>query len=160
MVKSYRGKEVDMSALLQKNSKMRTAGNMRVNVRGDLIGKGGKIIKTREQLENEYYKNNPNAVKESVSGFNQGFSEYRDKVLTNELIKEEKTNDPFKKTKKDDPNLSTSSKETVKFTDKVEPVIEDEYDFDSFEIHDEEQSETDNDETKSKRGRKSTKGDN
>lgn len=158
MVKSYRGKEVDMSALLQKNSKMRTAGNMRVNVRGDLIGKGGKIIKTREQLENEYYKNNPNAVKESTNGFNQGFSEYRDKVLTNELIKEEKTNDPFKKTKKDDPNLSTSSKETVKFTDKVEPVIEDEYDFDSFEIHDEEPSETE--ETKSKRGRKSTKGDN
>jgi hypothetical protein len=39
-------------------------GNARVNARGDELGPGGKIIKKREEIMNEYYSNNPNAVKE------------------------------------------------------------------------------------------------
>jgi hypothetical protein len=39
-------------------------GNARVNARGDELGPGGKIIKKREEVMNEYYSSNPNAVKE------------------------------------------------------------------------------------------------
>lgn len=164
MVKSYKGREVDISSIIEANSKMRVAGNMRVNVRGDLIGKGGKILKTREQLVNEYYKSNPNAVKESEQGFNKGFSRFRDKVMSNELSKEEKEKDPFKQTKKDNPNLSTSSKDAVKFTDiaktedNSQKSSEDEFtDFeikdDDFELDSDQETSYDNN-TKSKRGRK------
>ena len=63
MVKSARGKEVDIQALRIKNQSMRAVGNANVNARGDLIDKKGKIIKTREQLAQEYNKKNTNAVK-------------------------------------------------------------------------------------------------
>ena len=59
MAKSFRGKEVNIDLLRENNSKTLAVGNMRVNGRGDLIGRAGKILKTREQLENEYVKNNP-----------------------------------------------------------------------------------------------------
>jgi hypothetical protein len=35
---------------------------MRVNARGDELGAGGKIIKTREQILADYYQNNPRSV--------------------------------------------------------------------------------------------------
>ena len=84
MAKSFRGKEVNIDLLRENNSKTLAVGNMRVNGRGDLIGRAGKILKTREQLENEYVKNNPNAVKQRTEdsiGFNRAFADYRDDVL-------------------------------------------------------------------------------
>lgn len=53
MVKSFRGKEVDMVSLAKKNEKAVALGNAHMNGRGDILGKGGKIIKTREELINE-----------------------------------------------------------------------------------------------------------
>lgn len=122
MVKSFKGKDVDLGALIETSGGTLAVGNMRVNARGDLIGKGGKILKTREQLENEYIKNNPNAVKqreEDSVGFNKGLAAYQDEVHSTELAKEsmEATDDPYKKTVLDDKNLSTSNTDTVKFTD-------------------------------------------
>jgi hypothetical protein len=122
-MKSYKGKEVDVSTILENNSKVLAAGNMRVNTRGDLIGRAGKILKTREQLENEYYTKNPDAVKqkkENPVGFNRQFAEYRDEVLNRELVKEpEKSDDPYKDNVKTNPNLSTNKNETVKFVEIV-----------------------------------------
>lgn len=63
MVKSIRGRDVDMQALRIKNQHVKAVGNANVNARGDLLGKGGKVIKTREQLAQEYNKKNANAVK-------------------------------------------------------------------------------------------------
>lgn len=67
--RSHKGVFVDMDTLKAANAKQVAAGNMRVNARGDLLGKGGKILKTREQLvaENEkiitaYNEKNPNAI--------------------------------------------------------------------------------------------------
>jgi FtsZ-interacting cell division protein ZipA len=37
-------------------------GNMKVNARGDEIGPGGKILRTREQIVSSYYENNPKAT--------------------------------------------------------------------------------------------------
>lgn len=50
MVKSYRGNEVDMVALAKKYEKNLALGNMNSNGRGDKIGKGGVILKSREEI--------------------------------------------------------------------------------------------------------------
>ena len=66
-VLSHRGRPVNMGALLAQNGKMLAAGNARMNARGDILDKDGKIIKTREQIASEYYSKNPNAVPNAAS---------------------------------------------------------------------------------------------
>jgi hypothetical protein len=61
-----RGKEVDMEKLNLRNETLPAVGNMKVNARGDEIGKGGKVVKTREEILKDYYKENPRAIKEEV----------------------------------------------------------------------------------------------
>lgn len=58
MGKTYRtaqGKMVDMETIKLKNELTPALGNMRVNARGDQLGPGGQIIKTREEMMNEHY---------------------------------------------------------------------------------------------------------
>ena len=64
---SVRGKEIDMEKLSLKHETTPAVGNAKMNARGDLLGPGGKVIKTREQIMQEYYKKNPRAVKEEIS---------------------------------------------------------------------------------------------
>jgi hypothetical protein len=61
--RSMRGKEVDMEKLTLKNELQPAVGNMKVNARGDEIGPGGKIIRTREEVLKDYYEKNPRNVK-------------------------------------------------------------------------------------------------
>lgn len=49
------GKTVDMDLLRQRNELTPAVGNARVNARGDELGPGGKIIRTREQILQEFY---------------------------------------------------------------------------------------------------------
>ena len=63
---SVRGKEVDMEKLSLRNETEIAVGNAKLNARGDEIGAGGKIVKTREQILQDYYNNNPRAVQEEV----------------------------------------------------------------------------------------------
>ena len=58
---------IDMDALALKNEKEIALGNMKVNARGDKLGKGGKVIAERDQVARAYYENNPKAVVQSVS---------------------------------------------------------------------------------------------
>lgn len=66
MKKVYRtalGKTLDMDNLRLANEETIAVGNMKVNARGDELGPGGKIAKTRNQIMDEYYKlNTPVAV--------------------------------------------------------------------------------------------------
>lgn len=55
VVTTHKGKKLDMQALKEKNAKTIAVGNMKINARGDLLGKGGKILKTKEQLAAEKY---------------------------------------------------------------------------------------------------------
>ena len=64
---SMRGKEVDMERMGLRFEKTPAVGNMRVNARGDQLGEGGKIVKTREQVLQEFYAENPNAPREEVA---------------------------------------------------------------------------------------------
>jgi len=66
VIKSMRGKEVDMEKLNLKNELLPAVGNMKVNARGDELGQGGQIVKTREQILADYYKKNPKVAKEEV----------------------------------------------------------------------------------------------
>jgi hypothetical protein len=64
-----RGKEVDFEKLSLKNENTPAVGNMKVNARGDELGPGGKIVRTREQVLADYYNNNPRTFEDvGVSG--------------------------------------------------------------------------------------------
>lgn len=63
---SVRGKEIDMEKLSIRHEKTPAVGNAKVNARGDELGPGGKIKRTREEVMAEYYVNNPNALREEV----------------------------------------------------------------------------------------------
>ena len=52
---SMRGKEVDMEKLNLKYETIPAVGNMRVNARGDELGSGGKVVRTKEQILADYY---------------------------------------------------------------------------------------------------------
>lgn len=74
-VKTHKGKVLDMTALKQKNAKTITVGNMKTNARGDLIGKGGKIVKTKEQLANEKYDKRRTKTVTTTASLNQSAEE-------------------------------------------------------------------------------------
>ena len=63
---SVRGKEIDMERLSLKHETEPAVGNARMNARGDELGTGGKIVKTREQILQDYYNNNPRAIKDEI----------------------------------------------------------------------------------------------
>jgi len=54
------GKVVDMDLLRQRNELTPAVGNVRVNARGDELGKGGKIVRTREQMLADFYAQSEN----------------------------------------------------------------------------------------------------
>jgi hypothetical protein len=52
------GKTIDIDALRLSNEKVIALGNTKTNARGDELGKGGEVVKTRGQLMQEYHKLN------------------------------------------------------------------------------------------------------
>ena len=64
--RTMQGQIIDMDKLMQKNELTPAVGNAKMNARGDKLGPGGKIEKTREQVVAEYYENNPKAKVKSA----------------------------------------------------------------------------------------------
>lgn len=62
--KSARGKDIDMEKLGLKHETTPAVGNLKVNARGDQLGPGGKINKTREQVLADYYAKHPEKAAE------------------------------------------------------------------------------------------------
>lgn len=59
MSKIYRtamGKPIDMDQLRLMNEETIAVGNMKVNARGDELGFGGEVVRTRNQVMADYYK--------------------------------------------------------------------------------------------------------
>lgn len=54
--RSALGKMVDMDAMLSMNEEQIAVGNMKVNARGDELGPGGIVLRTREEVMEDYYK--------------------------------------------------------------------------------------------------------
>jgi hypothetical protein len=68
MRKNYRtamGKSIDMDQLRLANEEIIAVGNMKVNARGDELGPGGEVARTRNQIMNDYYKLNTPVVTSS-----------------------------------------------------------------------------------------------
>lgn len=67
--RTARGVPIDMDRLRLANETTIAVGNMKVNARGDQLGAGGKIIKTRAQIMTEKNKlhHSPLADEDSVS---------------------------------------------------------------------------------------------
>ncbi len=64
---SMQGKPIDMEKLTIRNEHTPAIGNMKVNARGDELGPGGKVVRTREQILQDYYKNNPRAINDEIA---------------------------------------------------------------------------------------------
>ena len=60
--KSMQGKQIDIDLLRQRNELTPAVGNARVNARGDELGAGGKIIRKREEVLADYYRDHPKTV--------------------------------------------------------------------------------------------------
>lgn len=54
----------DMARLIAQNSTKVALGNANMNARGDIVGPGGKITVSREEIAREYHNKNPKAVKQ------------------------------------------------------------------------------------------------
>jgi hypothetical protein len=71
MAATYRtanGKLIDIDALRLANEGVIAVGNMRTNARGDELGAGGHIVKTKAQLMQEYHKLNTPVINHTPVG--------------------------------------------------------------------------------------------
>lgn len=65
MKKNYRsalGRQIDIDSLRLSNENIIAVGNMKVNARGDELGPGGEVIRTRNEVMSEYYNRNAGVV--------------------------------------------------------------------------------------------------
>ena len=67
IVRTAAGKHIDMDQILQKNEEVIAVGNKKCNARGDELGPGGAISKTRDQVMREYYALNTPVATEAVT---------------------------------------------------------------------------------------------
>ena len=53
---SYRGVPIDIEALKNENENVPAMGNMNVNAKGDVLGKGGTIAKTVDEVARDHHR--------------------------------------------------------------------------------------------------------
>lgn len=66
--RTARGVPIDMDRLRLANETTIAVGNMKVNARGDQLGAGGKVIKTRQQIMAEKNKLHKSPIAEDFVG--------------------------------------------------------------------------------------------
>jgi hypothetical protein len=64
--RTMQGKLVDLGQIIAKNELTTAVGNAGVNARGDELGPGGKIVRKREDVMAEYYKNKGNSLPDAM----------------------------------------------------------------------------------------------
>jgi len=57
--RTAQGKQIDLDMLIKRNELTPAVGNAKVNARGDELGPGGKIIRKREEIMQNYYSSLP-----------------------------------------------------------------------------------------------------
>lgn len=60
------GKVINVDAIIAQNEDSIAVGNMRVNARGDELGPGGRIERTKDRVMAEYYKLNTPVASDSI----------------------------------------------------------------------------------------------
>jgi outer membrane biosynthesis protein TonB len=103
---TMQGRRIDIDKLRARNEQVRAVGNMPVNARGDQVGPGGKVIKTREEVAKDYYNT-------------KAYNEANPKSVANAQNKETKvevqTTAPVE-TKISEPKVEIKKPKTVKKT--------------------------------------------
>lgn len=61
-VTTMRGRQIDLAAIREAHGATVALGNAKMNARGDIIGRGGQVVKSKEDVVRDYYDNNPKAV--------------------------------------------------------------------------------------------------
>ena len=93
--RSMRGKTVDMDMLRKRNELTPAVGNARVNARGDELGPGGKIIRKKEDIVQEYYNQVPDSsgrAKSNTAPVSEPVSTKKEtSILKEELTNSEKS---------------------------------------------------------------------
>ena len=53
---SYRGLTIDMETMARENEKSVAIGNMKVNAKGDQLGRGGSVTRTADQIARDNHR--------------------------------------------------------------------------------------------------------
>ena len=81
-VKTANGRVIDMSAIARQHEQERAVSNVPINAKGDVIDNRGKVVKTREQVKKEYYKDTVPGAIEEVSIKEEPLDAYNDDRLS------------------------------------------------------------------------------
>lgn len=57
LYKTMRGRPIDMLAIAAANADKQAIGNAKMNARGDILGPNGVVLRTQEQIEAEWRRN-------------------------------------------------------------------------------------------------------
>jgi len=60
------GKNINLDAIIAQNEESIAIGNMKVNARGDELGPGGRIERTRDRVMADYYKLNTPVASDNI----------------------------------------------------------------------------------------------
>ncbi len=66
--RTARGEAVDMDMIRLSNESTIAIGNMKTNARGDQLGPGGKVVKSRAQVMQEYHRLNTSVAEDIPVG--------------------------------------------------------------------------------------------
>lgn len=67
MHRTAQGRPIDMESLAAQHKGKVALGNMGVNAGGDKLGQGGEVVKTSNERVQDYYNENPNTTRQTVS---------------------------------------------------------------------------------------------
>lgn len=65
---TYRGVTVDMEAMVRENEKSVAVGNMKVNAKGDQLGKGSQVTRTADQIARDNHRVQAAVIKTGLKG--------------------------------------------------------------------------------------------
>ncbi len=140
--KTAQGKVIDIEKLRLQNELTPAIGNMRVNARGDQLGPGGQIVKSREEMLDDHYKNSiskrPKQVEpdviptrggksKRVENFEPGAIEADSAVVKPTKVSKTPTTENKIEKNSDateiDTGVKTTTPKTVETTNKTEPSL-------------------------------------
>jgi hypothetical protein len=65
---SYRGVTIDMDTMRRENEKVTALGNMKVNAKGDELGRGGTIVKQADKIARDNHQSQSSVIKTGLKG--------------------------------------------------------------------------------------------
>ena len=67
MYRSMQGRMIDIEKLRAANENVQAVGNMNVNAKGDVLGSGGQVVTSKEQVIKKYYEQPKGMVSDTPS---------------------------------------------------------------------------------------------